>query len=142
MTNEAYVSFEIAQLLKEKGFDWNIDTAYLCSEGKWWDKRFMEMSDDVKQRQEYSDCDSEMCGTFVLAPTQQMACRWLREEEDTDIIPVIKHEQVFGGEEPIKLYSTRIYDVGGNIIKRATVWHKSFETAVEEALKYCLTKLI
>ena len=66
--SEDYISFEIAKLLKEKGFDWECISYYVDDE-----------PEDVK----YSFCgktnsiwESRCCS----APTLQMAMKWLREE--------------------------------------------------------------
>lgn len=126
---EAYVKFETAKLFKEKGF---------CEENIYC--YYQNDSTDVLR----GECkfNWNIYDDSYSAPTQQMAMRWLREEEDIDIIPVIKHKQVFGGEAPFKLYSTRVYNEDGNILKSADDWHRSYEDAVEAALEYCLKNII
>ena len=114
---EAYVKIETAQLLKEKGFDWDTDKVY--------ERSLMACR--------YED--------FPM-PTQQMACSWLREEHDIDIIPVIRHSLKYAQESPFRDYACRVYDSDGNIVLSATKWYSRYEDAVEAALQYCLTNLI
>lgn len=83
MIKEAYVSFEVAKLLKEKGFE--IDTSedywkigedgtmyFMCSIGAY--------TSDIKNKSAfYRPADSYPC------PTQQMACEWLRQEHHLSV---------------------------------------------------------
>lgn len=74
---EDYVSYEVAKLLKKKGFNWNCVTYYVDSE-----------PDDVH----YSLCgetNSTWESNCCSAPTHQMAMKWLREKH---IIIVISPE--------------------------------------------------
>lgn len=65
-----YVSFEVARLLKDKGFDWPT-IEYYSSSGSIY--RFAEGIADI-------------CGiSSYPRPTQQMACRWLREVHNIDV---------------------------------------------------------
>ena len=67
MIQEAYVSFEIAKHLKEKGFDWECIGYYVDDE-----------PNDVKYSllgETNSTWESRCCS----APTLQMAMKWLRE---------------------------------------------------------------
>jgi len=67
---EAYVSYEVAKLLKEKGFDWPTIEYYSSNGGIY---RFSEGIADI-------------CGiSSYQRPTQQMAMRWLREVHKIDI---------------------------------------------------------
>ena len=67
MIKESYVSFETAKLLKEKGFDAECYTAY-NSDGK---LKYGTMP-VVKSEIRHLD--------YILAPTHQMACAWLRSK--------------------------------------------------------------
>jgi len=75
MSKEQYVSFEIAKLLKEKGFDWEC-RAYWHED----DKVLIESQSPCYLRN-----ITNPCWFGNTAPTQQMACRWLREEHKIDI---------------------------------------------------------
>lgn len=135
---EQYVTFETAKLLKEKGFGWftysyytkdDVDTKpyfgieNLCPDN--WNGEVDEVND-----------------LWFSAPTQQMACRWLREEKGIHIctVPDLSSD---------KFYVSIAVNVNGK-------WrlHANFpaplldekyikcEEAVEAALEYCLTNLI
>ena len=75
MSKEQYVTFEVAKLLKEKGFDWEC-RAYLHED----DKVLIESQSPCYLRN-----ITNPCWFGNTAPTQQMACRWLREEHKIDI---------------------------------------------------------
>ena len=67
MIQEAYVSFEIAKLLKEKGFDIPLKTNYISG------------------------------NTYYLMPTHQMALAWLRKKNIYIIIkPFLEDSHFFG----------------------------------------------
>ena len=74
MIEEAYVSFEVAKLLKEKGFDECIFEFY---EG---DKiKYAHNSKGFRP--------SELPDIYYPHITQQMAMKWLREVHNIDIFP-------------------------------------------------------
>jgi hypothetical protein len=75
MSKEQYVTFEVAKLLKEKGFDWPC-RAY-------WHEDNKELIES--QSQYHLRNITNPCWFGNTAPTQQMACRWLREEHKIDI---------------------------------------------------------
>lgn len=64
MIEEAYVSFETAKLLKEKGFNEGC-TSYFISDNE------IAL---ISNRRDFNNH-----GVYLSAPTQQMAMRWLRE---------------------------------------------------------------
>ena len=128
MVTEQYCSYEIAKLLKEKGFDgrsnhYYVDGAYRIERGLntigW----------------------NEFDGYFT-APTHQMAMAWLREEHEIDIIPVIRHSLKYAQESPFRDYACRVYDSDGNIVMSATKWYSNYNNAIEAVLKYVLENLI
>ena len=68
MIKERFCSYEVAKLLKEKGFDVECYGRYST--------RSKEFHFDATRR-----CENK--GLFVIAaPTHQMACNWLREDSD------------------------------------------------------------
>lgn len=131
---EAYVTFETAQRLKEKGFDWKVF-------------HFYDEEGHLKHRE--GDCYSlynwnyptrdEYGSQYCSAPTQQMACRWLRETQGLWIIPMPCED---GG------CYFKIYKRYGKIWKDNVYGHTDYEDfdepedAIEVALEYALTKLI
>jgi len=129
MITEDYVSFETAKLLKEKGFNERLLTFYATDEAK---KegcfQIMAFTDDKIDNNHSDHC--------YLAPTLQMAMKWLREVYN-----------VYIGTNPIsgKGYNATIYDVAdfddyGIITDTECFFHA--QEAVEAALKYCLENLI
>lgn len=122
MIIEDYVSFEIAKLLKEKGFDavkrqnsthftYNRDGQF---SGPSWDS-------------EYS------------APTLQMAMKWLREVHKLDIDVSIEYKN----SKKVYYYSI----LKKTVIRNIDCLHSetncdSYEEACEAAIKYCLKNLI
>lgn len=127
MSKEQYVTFEVARLLKDKGFDWDIRQYYaLDSKTNVWD---LEYDDSKGNYNIYGE-------NLISAPTQQMAMRWLREEKGVHIYPI-----------PITgfNYMVAVYVEQGNGTESRTVLENTcnaYEDAVEAALQYVLTNLI
>lgn len=146
MITEDYVSFETAKLLKEKGFDgpcykvWDShDDSQTLVEASWFVEGETvvnrELVDAAAKQYAYEySLNNNVEG--YLAPTLQMAMKWLREKQifitigfcdyptlhKSEWIPeVCTHDSIF--DEPSIAYST-------------------YEEACEEAIKYCLEKLI
>ena len=126
---EAYVSFETAKLLKDKGFNQNCATYYL--DGHVWRHYHGEVIPKGKQ--------------IYAAPTQQMAMRWLREVHKIHIqalCPVIDVDCDITG----VTYNVVISNLRNCCISFDTsienVEYDSYEEAVEAAIKYCLENLI
>lgn len=127
MITEAYVSSEVAKLLKEKGFDEPTWTRY-------------EDDNEVIFGDKYDWNNSPM--GQISAPTHQMAVAWLREEKNILIYvyPVI--------DLPVKNNYTFYWKWDGKK-KRHDAPHigdkhnyESPEQATEAALKYSLENLI
>lgn len=131
MTREAYVSFETAKLLKEKGFDENTLMVYmsygdLCKCNRYDSIRNSNYNDITKN---YFEC---------TAPTHQMACAWLREEYDLHIIayPYKANDK--------KKWCCKIFEKYNSLgcEKYVNETLDSYEDTVEAAIKYCLENLI
>ena len=132
---EDYVSFETAQLLKEKEFD--VECDYLYVDGKlvrahggacnWNDGETL-----------FADYKNE-----CSAPTLQMAMKWLREIHNIIIIVRLFNsaEHFYLGEPnqfTIDVATTTMSSQKGHI--RAT--YSTYEEACEAGIKYCLENLI
>lgn len=122
--NEQYVSFEIAKLLKEKGFDWPTIEYYSLSGGIY----------------RFSEGIAGICGILSYPrPTQQMACDWV-EKTYGFFIEVSRHIDINGNyhyfymilDKECKYASSGTHDNN----------YPSKYEAVEAALQYCLTNLI
>ena len=124
---EDYVSFEVAKLLKEKGFD---EPCLMCYTS---DKKL----GNYGHYNSYKNSD-----VFSLtAPTIQMAMRWLREVHK--YIIEIHYGNVGSSIEPKiqwwwELENKQGEFLDGNIIDGNT----TYEQACEAAIKYCLENLV
>ena len=128
MIQEAYVSFETAKLLKEKGFDENTLMVYmsygdLCKCNRYDSIRNSNYNDITKN---YFEC---------TAPTHQMAMKWLREIYRIDTVIKISDPSVND-----RKYYCVIWDKNNDSYILDLL--NSYEDAVEGAIKYCLENLI
>lgn len=120
MVEEAYVSFETAKLLKEKGFDelcvWKYSKGIRAKAGQAIDEyQNSELDDD-----EYS------------APTQQMAMAWLRKKKIYIFINISLNTF---------FYFYTIYNERNRVLRTIPNFIQ-YEDAAESAIQYCLTNLI
>lgn len=139
MIQEDYVSFETAELLKEKGFAQTTDYFY----SKQSEKKYPEQLSLNELNYQRS--------SFIPAPTLQMATKWLREVHGMYI------------ETNVRMYTSPKTKVDGFL---ANVWYlpknnkgmccvyayppnhiagecwDTYEQACEAAITYCLTKLL
>jgi hypothetical protein len=125
MITEDYVSFETAKLLKEKGFDGGCRARYGTA-GSFSYERF-----------EIEESDREMYNA-ILAPTLQMAMKWLREKYN--LFPVV---EPFLTEETKPKYWVNV--IWCNSIPKYSESKRNYytpEQALEAILKYCLENLI
>lgn len=124
MIKEDYVSFEVAKLLKEKGFN------ELCYQ-KYDNEGYLSFNHIG-----YINSEKPRDDFYALAPTLQMAMKWLRE---------IHSLHIWIGHAAGKVLSW-YYEIHG--ISDGKVKHiggircGSYEVACEAALKYCLENLI
>lgn len=130
MITEDYVSFEIAKLLKAKGFDENCMRSYV--------KDKLVISQGFKNSY-YEKMYSDGCYRPISAPTLQMVMKWLREEKDVQIEISIVGTDTW--ESPTKwMYGFRCQTK--DVIDRRNADFSSHEEACEAAIKYCLENLI
>jgi hypothetical protein len=136
MIKERYVNFEVANLLRDKGFNEPCRGVYeekvlrintLCD---WFNSDFSE---------------------YVAAPTQAMACDWI-EEQYGIFIQINRDNQYYEGREVIAvtkedkerghmtMYYARVFDK--HSLSNTTEHYDSIESAYNDALKYVLTNLI
>ena len=131
MIKERYVNFEVASLLRDKGFNEPCRGVYeekvlrintLCD---WFNSDFSE---------------------YVSAPTQAMACDWI---EETFNISIELWTGLFGYEMSVR-YAKKNFTLTGEIINKEDMpfgdnsdgsWSNK-ELAYNDALKYVLTNLI
>ena len=118
---EDYVSFEIAKLLKEKGFPQDTFRCHYIIDGNIHYKKF-------ENRCGFGDYD-------IIAPTLAMAMKWLREVHNIDIFPW----KIGKG-----IYSCAIFNsiTGQDLSSNKDFPSERYEETVEEAIRYCLENLI
>ena len=128
MITEDYVSFEVAKLLKEKGFD---KFSYYGWNEQLFDKEhprnFSIGIDDKKQ--------------WISCHTHQMAVKWLREVHKVLIVIDAYHADHWEGY--IDSFEISIYRHASTIIvPNEIAHHTDYTEAVEAALKYSLENLL
>jgi hypothetical protein len=124
---EDYVSFEIAKLLRNKGFsqDPNICNTAYTTKGKFSNnaKSFAFNYELIKPR------------SYYTAPTIQMAMKWLREVHNVNI--EIHYNRFGENYKYLIIYKPEVLDD----IRSLGVFY-SYEEACEAAINYCLENLI
>ena len=120
MIKERYVNFEVATLLRNKGFNEACRGVYeekvlrintLCD---WFNSDFSE---------------------YVAAPTQQMACDWIEENYKIHIVLLITKKGYVASICDISDLDNLIYMVD-------TKYYPDIESVYNEALEYILTNMI
>lgn len=129
---EDYVSYETAQLLKEKGFDESVNRFYEISTGK-----------PSLVKSEY--CRNSFT-TSYSAPTLQMTLKWLREIHKIYINLDI-HWLHFANQNGWMYVIERILDNGVDYVdsngdSSDLTFFSTYEEACERAIKYVLKNLI
>ena len=125
---EDYVSFEVAKLLKEKGFDWEVHRSYL-------------MNDTVFIPGDISDVPLRK--DAIRIPTLQMAMKWLRNEKYY-YIQVMLDGWACGGHSGYYVVIQKTDSNFEMMLQDAVddVFYQTYEEAAESAIKYCLENLI
>jgi hypothetical protein len=117
MTTEDYVSFETAKLLKEKGFKCDTLHYYYNKDG---DLYFSAWSIGAGKNE-------------FVAPTLQMAMKWLREV----------HNIYIDIRRNLNIFTFRYLIQNNNRLYSYSDWtYSSYEQACEAAIEYCLENLI
>ena len=121
MVTEDYVSFETAKLLKEKGFDEECKRRYNC-------RGELSRVDSMVYMNSHRDMQDK-----YVAPTLQMAMKWLREVYC-----------LFIDIEPLTgiTYAWSIWLMNESKKGESSLVYNTYEQACESAIKYCLEHLI
>ena len=133
MTTEDYVSFEIAKLLKEKGFDDECTNAFYDKSGVLY---FIDLLSDFS---EHPDNDTD-----IAASTLYVAMKWLREEKKIGI-DINTNFDIDDDNKWYYEYGFCIFQLSGtfeNLAECDYDGYKTYEEACEAAIKYCLENLI
>ena len=133
MNYECYVSFEIAKLLKEAGFDWEEhyprNFCYVNDNTELFDKSVLKNyigEDDV----------------IYLAPTLEVAQRWLREVKDIDvyIFPTTNNKRGCVYEWGIKTFGRALWVEGQPYTNQYETYEEAQEAGIKKALEIILQK--
>ena len=133
MNYECYVSFEIAKLLKEAGFDWEEhyprNFCYVNDNTELFDKSVLKNyigEDDV----------------IYLAPTLDVAQRWLREVKDIDvyIFPTTNNKRGCVYEWGIKTFGRALWVEGQPYTNQYETYEEAQEAGIKKALEIILQK--
>ena len=126
MITEDYCSFEVAKLLKEKGFDEGCNSYFIS------DNEIALISN----RRDFNNH-----GVYLSAPTHQMAMKWLREVHKIGIFP--NTYTFVNGDNKSIVYGTAIVNLTTHELMINDIMERdAYEEAVEAALKYSLKNLI
>ncbi len=144
MTTEDYVSFEVAKLLKEKGFD---SEEVGSRDGFYSETAYESGHSIVTERGKevglvYDDLlNSELGHDEYLRPTLQMAMKWLREKDIIITIVYTRYSlQTIGSQ---LMFGFNIQNVRGqSLFENFDVAYDSYEQAEIDAIKYSLENLI
>ena len=123
MITEDYVSFEVAKLLKEKGFNEKCIATYNLATGTF------------KVEEVYQDWTTRW-KVYVSAPTLQMTMKWLREVHNLHIII----ECGYGNR--LMYFSNIKNALTNDSLPNDTGYYSTYEQACEATIKYCLENLI
>lgn len=126
---EEYCSFEVAKLLKEKGFNENCHALY--------DVNTKQI--DIKNVGDVFN--NKQWENYISAPSQSLALKWLSEVHD---LHIIVYPWQADNEEKAIHWCCTVYKsfahLGNDVYTNETP--KSYEEAVEAALLYVLKNLI
>lgn len=148
-THETYVNLETAKLLKQAGFDWEVEFFYQSGIFKSVlpDVLFNDNFEDIEYYYKhigiplssinYNGGSSKFLEEYS-APTLTIAQRWLREVMDTYIIPQISDYEANGR---IWEYDYRVGIHNINPI-RSLYKYKSYEEALEAGIQNCLIDIL
>lgn len=125
MIKEAYVNFDTAKLLKERGFGIKEET-----------RGYYPIKGDATGRLMFgSEYHHNTSQVQIAAPTHQMATKWLRDVHDISIELITTRRNCWG------YYVCKILDNTTEDLHDSNYFN-TYEEAVEAALKYCLEHLI
>ena len=131
MITEDYCSYEVAKLLKEKGFDEPCKVWYSEYTSQFGGEKYtsIEFDDHNRFKKDYK---------FLFhAPTHQMAMKWLREVHNIIILP----ESVWDGRKwEYQLFIVTPQNADSPYYEHNP--YKSYEECVEAGIKYLLENLI
>jgi len=139
---EDYVSFEVAKLLKEKGFpqEYNDYHALVYNEEDYEDEyevQRMVLETRLVKAGTLSSYPVGVPEPKCYCPTQQMAMKWLREVHNISIEPLVDYGSGEG-----YWWTADVGYIKKDGLVTELCGYASYEEAAEAAIKYCLENLI
>ena len=139
MVQEDYCSFEVAKLLKEKGFNEQCSSTYdiAVSGGKpiFYKYDVLQFFPDGMKNSD------DKYGMVISAPTHQMAMKWLREVHKV-VISIDAHTANHWDGYIDRFEIDILKNASRIIVPYEIAIYNTYEEAVEAALKYSLENLI
>lgn len=139
MITEDYVSFEVAKLLKEKGFN-EFTYSYYSKDDE---ESEPELCMENLCSDNWNGTPDEVNDLWFSAPTLSMTMKWLREEKDI-YIQVMLDGWACGGHLGYYVVIQKT-DLDFEMMLQDAVdevFYSTYEEACEAAIKYCLENLI
>lgn len=132
MIKEAYCSFEVSKLLKEKGFEGECIAYY---------SKYKDNNLNLYRWRNRSTYVNVRNNGYTLVPTHQMAMTWLREKYNI----YISIQPDFPSSKDYKMcwcWTASFLHENCVSLKGYQCYMETYEKATEEAIKYCLKNLI
>ena len=147
MITEDYCGFEVAKLLKEKGFDGDTNCYYIeGTESKNLCYSPIRKNHNKRITNDEFDIHIDIGSSRISAPTLQMAMKWLRREHNIHIEILMTNHSMSKLFDIPKYYWVAVNAKTCKWITESTLYSaKQFDTkeeACEAAIKYCLENLI
>ena len=120
INHEYYVSLEVTKLLKEAGFNWKCNGAFLSEDGIQYTF--------IKMDAAWDSNNSKYNPHNISAPTLDVAQRWLREEKNREVFV-----ECISGEKKYKCYYTH-----GLVNMATSNFYSTYEEAQEAGIKKAL----
>lgn len=162
MIQERYCSFEVAKLLKEKGFKESTQFVWyehLPSPNAAHNSEIGKPKRDYFYWEEESECNSSwtndclvpsyISGDVYSCPTHQSACDWLRQQGyNIEVIAILDDNKELKWTYKIQFFKQRYSQsfvttvAVGVSFDDKKIGNKTYEEAMEEGIKHCLTYFI
>ena len=139
MNHEYYVSFEIAKLLKEAGFDWECSCYYSVNTLHEPNNGFIHIYKQYKAL--FYDHNRTKMPVYS-APTLDVAQRWVREVKDIDIyiFPTTNNKRGCVYEWGIKTFGRALWVEGQPYTNQYETYEEAQEAGIKKALEIILKK--
>ena len=139
MNHECYVSFEIAKLLKEAGFDWECSCYYSVNTLHEPNNGFIHIYKQYKAL--FYDHNRTKMPVYS-APTLDVAQRWVREVKDIDIyiFPTTNNKRGCVYEWGIKTFGRALWVEGQPYTNQYETYEEAQEAGINKALEIILQK--